>query len=67
MQRADRLAAQRTQLRLVDDVEADERMDRSVVERDFEAEGFEQVIGEQRVVKGAALAIPFVQIAEPQL
>src|SRR3546814_4087824 len=31
----------------------------------LEAERFEQVIGEQRVIEGAALAIAFVEVAEP--
>ena len=60
MQLAHRFAIERAQLRLVDDVKTDQRMHRSVVERDLEAERFEQIIGEQRIVKGAALAISFV-------
>src|SRR3546814_9119440 len=65
VQRAERLGIQRAQLRFVDNVKADERVDRAVVERHLEAERFEQVIGEQRVIEGAALAIAFVEVAEP--
>src|SRR5689334_5603920 len=60
MELAERLAIERAQLCLVDDVEADERMDRSVVEGHLKAEGFEQVIRQQRVIEGATLAIAFV-------
>src|SRR3546814_20293501 len=40
-------------------------VDRGVVGRHREAERFWEVIGEQRVIEGAALAIAFVEGAEP--
>src|SRR3546814_14360426 len=65
VQRAERLGTQRAKLRLVDDMETDQRVGRAVVERHLKAEWFEQFIGEQRIIKAAARAIAFVEVADP--
>src|SRR3546814_2659901 len=65
VQRAERHGVESLQLRLVDDVIADERMFRPVVERHFERERLEQLMVAQHRKEIAARAKARVECAEP--
>src|SRR3546814_1504427 len=65
VQRAERHGVESLQLRLVDDVIADERMFRPVVERHFERERLEQLMVAQHRKELAARAKARVECAEP--
>lgn len=59
-----RIAIERAQALLVDDVEADKRMARAIIERDVEREGFEQIVPLERCEEGRRGAEGGIEVAK---